>query len=283
MGYSAKEAAYQATRQIGWPVVSATVTTVLAFIPIIMMHNKSGAFIKSLPVTIISTLTVSLILALTVTPLAASMTLKKPEKENLNLSRALQKLIEGPYRNTLNFSLNNKWITLSIAVLVFAFSAFVYVKFVGVSFFPKAEQPQLLLRINMPEGTSLDKTDEAARYVESVIDTFPQTMHYATNVGHGNPRIYYNTLPKNYSKNFAEIFVRLKEYKVDEFDKIVSNLRKHFSTYSAGKINVKEFEQGTPVAAPVVINIMGKEIKTLQKISDHFEKKMEGVNGLVNI
>ncbi len=283
LGYPAKDAAYLATRQIGWPVVSATLTTVFAFIPIMMMKNDAGEFIKSLPVTIIAALIASLLIALTITPLASSIILKKPEKENFNLSRYLTRLIEGPYRKSLNFALKNKALTLLFTLLVFVFSVFVFYRYVGTSFFPKAELPQFLIRIEMPEGTSLEKTNQAAIYVESVLEKRPEVTLFVTNVGHGNPRLYYNTFPKDYDRNFAEFYVRLKKYDVDEFDNLVEELRKEFSTFPGGKINIKEFEQGTPVLAPVVIDIKGEENDELQKIAADVEKMMNEVNGLVNI
>ena len=282
-GNPPKEAAYLATRQIGWPVVSATVTTVLAFIPIMMMKNDAGEFIRSLPVTITAALTMSLLIALTITPLVASLVLKKPEKEKASISAWLKRLVEGPYRRILNRALHNKGKTLIIAFFVFILSVFVFVNFVGESFFPKAELPQFMVRIEMPEGTNLEKTDEAAMFVESVLDTIPLIAHYASNVGHGNPRIYYNIFPKNYSKSYAEIYVRLKEYDVKEFDLLVTRLRNFFNSFQGGTININEFEQGTPVAAPVVIDIRGEELRTLQKISDDVEKIMDRTKGLINI
>jgi multidrug efflux pump subunit AcrB len=282
-GHPPKEAAYLATRQIGWPVISATVTTVLAFIPIMMMKNDAGEFIKSLPVTITAALTMSLLIALTVTPLVASLVLKKPVKEKARFSGWLSRLIEGPYRRILNRALNNKGWTLFIALFVFILSVFIFVKYVGQSFFPKAELPQLMIRVEMPEGTNLNKTNEAAIYVESVLDTIPLVSHYATNVGHGNPRIYYNMISKFNNKSFAEIYVQLKKYDVREFDLLVTDLRKCFASFAGGTINVKEFEQGTPVAAPVVIDIRGEELRTLQKISGDVEKIMHRTEGLINI
>ncbi len=282
-GHPPKEAAYLATRQIGWPVVSATVTTVLAFIPIMMMQNDAGEFIRSLPVTITAALTMSLLIALTITPLVASLVLKKPEKEKFSLSEWLRHLVEGPYRRILNRALKNKVWTLVIAFFIFIISVFVFVFYVGESFFPKAELPQFMIRIDMPEGSNLEKTNEAAMYVESVLDTIPLISHYATNVGHGNPRIYYNMFPKNYSKNFAEIYVRLKKYDIQEFDLLVTGLRQFFTSFPGGKINIKEFEQGTPVAAPVVIDIRGEELRTLQTISDDVETILEQTEGLINI
>ncbi|HJX71905.1 MAG TPA: efflux RND transporter permease subunit [Bacteroidales bacterium] len=282
-GHPPKEAAYLATRQIGWPVVSSTVTTVFAFIPIMMMRNDAGEFIKSLPVTITATLTMSLLIALTITPLIASLILKKPEKENVNLSGWLRRLIEGPYRKILNGAIKHYRSTILVAAIIFIVSVFIFIAFVGESFFPKAELPQMMIRVEMPEGTSLTKTNEVAMYVESVLDTIPLVAHYATNIGHGNPRIYYNMIPKFHSKNFAEIYVRLKKYDVREYSVLVTGLRKFFSSFPGGTINIKEFEQGTPVAAPVVIDIRGEELRILQRISEDVEKIMHRTEGLINI
>ncbi|MBN2612580.1 MAG: efflux RND transporter permease subunit [Bacteroidales bacterium] len=282
-GHPPKEAAYLATRQIGWPVVSSTLTTVFAFIPVMMMKNEAGEFIKSLPVTITATLIMSLLISLTISPLIASFLLKKAEKERFGFSGFLNRFIEGPYRRTLNRVLKFKITTLLLSFAILAVSVIVFILFVGESFFPKAELPQLMIRIEMPEGTSLGKTDQAARYVESVLDTIPLVAHYATNVGHGNPRIYYNMFPKYYNKSFAEIYVQLKKYNLKEFDRLVSGLRSHFVSFTGGSVNIKEFEQGSPVAAPVIIDIKGEETRTLQKISEDIEKIMYRTKGMINI
>ncbi|MBN2520144.1 MAG: efflux RND transporter permease subunit, partial [Bacteroidales bacterium] len=107
LGHKPKEAAVLGASEIGWPIISATITTILAFIPIIMMPNEAGMFIRSLPVTIIATLTVSLLIALTLSPLIASLTIKakdfknKTNKNITNFTSYINKFIEGPYRKTL--------------------------------------------------------------------------------------------------------------------------------------------------------------------------------------
>ncbi len=84
MGHTRKEASILAASEIGWPVISATLTTILAFVPIAAMPDMAGSFIKSLPVTIMITLTVSLLVALTFTPMITSGLFK--EKSSLKLS-----------------------------------------------------------------------------------------------------------------------------------------------------------------------------------------------------
>ena len=287
MGYNSREASLKAASEIGWPIVSATLTTILAFVPIALMPHEAGLFIRSLPVTIIVTLTVSLLIALSLTPLITSKLFKSHQQENgekkENLFRRyLRKIIEGPYRKTLRYALNHRIQVILLAVLLLLGSLYVF-KFVGLSLFPKAEQPSLMIRVKLPEGSNIDKTDRVTQYVESVLDTLPEIKYYATNIGHGNPRIYYNYMSESYISHFAEIYVATKEYVPDEFDALVEKLRKIFTGYPGAKIIVKEFEQGHPIAAPIQIYLTGKKLEVLSDISEEFETFLANQEGVVNI
>ncbi|MCD4772237.1 MAG: efflux RND transporter permease subunit, partial [Bacteroidales bacterium] len=287
-GYKPIEAAIKGASEIGWPIVSATVTTLLAFVPIILMPDKVGQFMRSMPLTIIATLSVSLFIALTLTPLIASKIFKQKPKNNSienkkkNNHRYLRQFIEGPYRRILSFSLSHKAMILIVAIVVLFGSVFM-VQFVGFSLFPKAEKPQFLIKINLPEGTNLDKTNKVVGEVEAVLDTIAYVKHYASNVGHGNPRIYYNVMSKNYLKNYGDIFVFLKEYDIEKFDNLISQLRKTFNNFTGAKIDIKEFEQGTPITAPIMIYIEGDNINELRKIASDVEKYIENEKGVINI
>ncbi len=284
MGYSRTEAAVKGSEQIGWPVVTSTLTTVAAFIPIIMMKDEAGEFIKSLPVAIIATLMASLLIALTLTPYLASVVLKKPENGNqkAGFTGKVNWFIQNPYRKILNLALRNRLTTLAIAFGTLLLSVFVFVAFVGISFFPKAEQPQFLIRVDMPEGTAIARSDEAARFVENILDTLPGVTRYATNVGHGNPRIYYNVFARNYAENFIEFYVQMKEYKAKKFDRMIDQLRGVFDAYPDGEISVKEFEQGTPVMAPVVVTLLGDNLDDLKRVSTDIEDYIRNISGTVN-
>ena len=285
LGYKKKDAAVLGTVQLGWPIITATVTTMLAFIPIIAMPDKAGRFIQSMPVTVIYTLLASLILALTLVPYLSSVFLRshKPDQNNNKRLRGwLSKVIEGPYRRILDYSLRKTGLVILLSVLALA-GAGVLFKYVGVSFFPKAEKPQFMIWINTSEGSSIEKANEVALYVESVLDTIPEVRHYAANIGHGNPRIYYNIFPKQNDKGFAEIYVELKQYEPEQFDAMIIRLRKFFSHYPGAQINIKEFEQGTPIEAPLTIKITGKEIPVLKRISVDVENFVRACDGPVNI
>lgn len=282
LGFNPREAAVKATEQLGWPVVSATATTMLAFIPIITMPDKSGAFIKSMPITVIYTLLASLFIALTLTPLLSSKILKPHTAKPMKTNGILKRLIEGPYHKTLNLALKRKTMVIVIATLLLLGVGALFEK-VGISFFPKAEKPEFLIRVNMPQGTNLDKTDEVACYVESVLDTMEEVRYYATNVGHGNPRIYYNTFAKSYTLYFAEIFVELNEYEFESFNSMIKRLREFFGDYPGARIEVKEFEQGPPVEAPLAIKVTGDNLDRLRSISSDVEDIVKSAQGAINV
>jgi multidrug efflux pump subunit AcrB len=285
MGHSRREASILAASEIGWPVISATVTTILAFVPIAAMPEMTGAFIKSLPVTIMITLTVSLLVALTFTPMITSSILKEKAAEEVKsrgISKLLQWIIDRPFRSTLSAALKRPLLTLVLALLYLAGSSMMF-SLLDISFFPKAEQPNLMIQASLPEGASLDKTDEVASYIERVLDTLPEVRYYATNVGHGNPQIYYNVFPRRQDIRYAEIYVELYEFEPEAFAGTLACLRQEFDQYPGARIRVKEFEQGIPYDAPVQIFLTGEDLGVLEDISTDVEGIIREQPGAINV
>lgn len=282
-GYNHKDAAIQGTEQVGWAIVSATATTVLAFIPMIMMQDITGDFIRSMPITVVYTLTASLLIALTLTPYLSSKFLKieKVMKEN-KVQRLLNYIIQSPYRRTLHYSLTHHRLILFITAGIFVLSLALF-PLVGISFFPKAEKPQFVINIDTPKGTNLDRTDEVARHVESALDSRSEIKHYATNIGHGNPRIYYNIISKSERSTHAQIFVQLKNNDLTMITNLIAELRQTFSRYPAAKIEIKELEQGPPVEAPIAIKVLGENLDELGKLSGDVEQIISSTPGTVNV
>lgn len=285
-GLPPREASVRATQQIAWPVITATLTTILAFIPIITMPDKAGDFIRSLPLTILFTLTVSLLIALTLNPLITAFLFRGPrkgEKQRRNIFRALlDRLVDGPYGKLLRWSMNHKTAVLSIAGIVFAGSLGLF-PVIGLSFFPPAETPEFMIRVNLPEASSIEKTDAAVKRVEALLDTARWVDRYASNIGHGNPRIYYNIFPRNYAPNFGEIYVHLRGYERQRYTETVNALRNVFDTATFADVFIKEYEQGVPVEAPVMIYVYGNEMNRLKTIAADIERMVREAPGAINV
>ena len=284
-GYEATDAAIKGTSQIAWAVTSSTATTVLAFVPIILMNNITGDFIRSMPATVVYTLSASLLISLSITPYLSSIFLRSEKGKKIKISRAkslLNKFIETHYRNILDYALRHTKLIVTSFIAAFVFSLFLF-PFVGVSFFPKSGKTQFMINVQMPEGTSLDRTDEVAGFVESVLNKYDEVKLYATNVGKGNPRIYYNVPQHHEKSNFAQIYVDLVEMSPYEFSDFLVSLRNEFKNFPGARIEVKEFEQGPPLEAPIAIRVIGESLDKINSISKDLENIYRSVEGTVNI
>ncbi|MFY0650769.1 MAG: efflux RND transporter permease subunit [Cyclobacteriaceae bacterium] len=280
MGYSKIDAAIKGTSEIGWALVSATATTVLAFLPMASIGGPTGDFIRSLAVIVIYTLIASLIIALTFTPYFSSVILtfkEKKQKESI-----VDKVINGFYLKLLKSSLNNPKKTIAIILVIFLSSLSLF-GLIGITFFPKAEKAQLLINVNTPEGSSFDKTNEAVRYVEEVVNQYDEVTKVAANIGKSNPRVYYNVFSGSYSVIHGQVYIVLKEYETKAMNELVNELRGKFDKYPSADIEVKEFIQGPPVEAPIAIKVMGDDLDVIRDISADVEKIMIATDGVINV
>jgi multidrug efflux pump subunit AcrB len=275
-------AAVKGTAEVGWALVSATATTVLSFFPMTQLGGGTGQFIQTLPLIVIFSLLASLLLALGFTPLLASKWLKPPKANLGRVEKAMQGLIENVYRPTLHFSLSRPWLVLTLAVLTLAGSAALF-PYVGVSFFPTADKPIVMVDIYTPNGTNLTTTNEAAVYVENMLDTLPLVQDYATNIGHGNPRIYYNVIPENFKQNHAQLLVNLNEWDRFKMNEFLAHLRTEFAQYPGARITVDEFQNGPPYAAPIEIKVLGSNLDSLTHYASVLESVIAGTPGTYNV
>jgi multidrug efflux pump subunit AcrB len=115
-----------------------------------MMGYTTGEYIRSMPLTVIYTLAASLFVALTLTPFLCSRFLKfSADHKESPIRRFIDLLIIKTYRPTLAQALNHPRMTIILVLAAFGLSLFLF-QFVGISFFPKAEKPQLIININTP-------------------------------------------------------------------------------------------------------------------------------------
>jgi multidrug efflux pump subunit AcrB len=275
------EAAIKGTSQIGWAIVSATATTVLAFLPIAMMQDVSGEFIRSMPLTVIYTLSASLLIALAVTPLMSTGLMRSIQPGRFR--SALDRFIDTRYSHWLSYALKKPKTIIAAAFLVFVCSLALG-PLVGLSFFPKTDKNVFFINIEAPSGTSLDKTDTIAKEIEGILDRQPEVAFYTTNIGRSNPRIYYNIIEKRNRSNIGQFFVQLKDnIQLEQTNDVIERLRHTFSNYPKARLEIKELEQGPPVNAPVEIKIQGEKMEMIKKIARDVETMFRQTPGLINI
>jgi multidrug efflux pump subunit AcrB len=150
---------------------------------------------------------------------------------------------------------------------------------VGFSLFPKAETPQFYVNITAPEGGSIDATAAAARYADSVIRRRPEVEAVFTSVGRDNPRMYYNVIPRRDNPAVGQLFVVLDHFDQERTPPLLDSLRVQLAAYPSARIELREFENGPPVDAPIALRVQGPDLDTLRALAAGVERVLERTPG----
>ena len=282
-GRSRRRAALLATQQIARAVLGCTATLLLAFVPLLALPGNSGKFIRSLPAAVTLTVLASLLVALLIIPFVASRVLERESRaEGNRVLQALMKVIHRVYTPMLQRALAHPKSTLALSAVLVVLS-FALVPFIGLSVFPKADTPQLLVQIELPDGSSLERTDTVLREVERDLLSRPEVAHVMTSLGRGNPRIYYNISQHEVDASYAELFVQIKDYDPAVTPRVYDEWRRRYAEIPGVHIVVKEFENGPGVTAPIALRVIGPDLRELRRLAGEIEGVLYGMRGTANV
>lgn len=271
-GHSKFDAAILGTKQIGLAVLGCTATLMIAFMPLMFLPGSSGQFIRSLPTAIICSIFASMIVSLTVVPLMSSRFLKHHDNPEGNIFlRLLKRLISGSYTKLLEKALKVPLLTLIISFILFGASLTLF-KVIGFKIFPTSEKPIFMVNVKMPLQTSLAGSDAITHKIEDILRGTPAIKFFTSNVGKGNPRIYYNIIQHREKADYAQIFVQLApDAKQKDKQAVIVDLQNKFAGFVGAEVEVKDFEQGPPIEAPVYIRVVGDNLDTLRTLASQVE------------
>lgn len=272
-GHSIKDAVLKGTKQIGIAVVGCTATLIIAFLPLAFLPDMAGEFIRSLPVAIITSVLASMIVALTLVPFIGSKILKTHDHGEGNyFLRKLQQFLTFSYKGIMKKALQWPKVTVAISIVLSGL-AFALFQLAGFKLFPTSEKPMFLVNIKMPLQADIPESDRVARLVEKELKSHEEILYYTSNVGKGNPQIYYNVHQQDIKPDFAQIFVQMQE-EASPIEKtaLIKKLRSKFKDFPYAKIEVKDFEQGTPIEANIVVRVFGEDQDTLRALSFKVEE-----------
>jgi multidrug efflux pump subunit AcrB len=277
-------AALSGTRQIFVAILGCTATLIFAFLPLIALPGNPGKFIRVMPTAVVATIVGSLLIALFVIPFLASRLLPRtvPAHGSVLLDRVMG-LIHRYYRPALRYCLARPGATVAGAIGGSLLLSAGLVVLLGSSLFPKADTPQFLIDVQAPNGASFEATERALRFVEARLAATPEVASYYSNLGHGNPQIYYNQIVRNDSSNFAQVFVLLKAYDPRATPRLLDALRTGFDRYPAAHIHVREFTNGVPISAPIAVRVIGQDLGVLDGLARRVQKLVADTPGVRDV
>jgi hydrophobe/amphiphile efflux-1 (HAE1) family protein len=271
MGKAPKQAAYDGAMEILPAATAATLAVVAVFAPVIFMSGITGKFFYQFGITMSAAVLISLLEAVTITPMRAAAFMQFSPKVS-RFEKWLDVKFEGfahTYQGLLKRTLNHSKMVVAAAILVFIGSLFL-IRGVRQEFIPPQDQDLILLQGQLPPGASLYATSDVALKVEEIVKSIPEVSGYLMSVGGGGGSANVNQL-------FMPITLTPREERpIDHFavmDKIREKLKplKNFraslrDTSSRGLTTGRQF--------PISLNIMGPDLEVLDQKSKEIAQKL---------
>ena len=279
-GQERMEACVGGVKEVAIPVFTSTLTTVGAFIPLLMLPSVSGEYVKSVPQIVIISLSFSYIVALFVTPAMAYIFFKPGQ----NKERTFK--LKGFFDKLLQIGMKKKMTTIALSLLTFALTI-VMALTLGLQFFPKADKNIIYIDVRTEQNSDIGKTEQLMEEVGVILRQQKEIVSLTAAIGDGLPK-FYNAMPVyTQSQDFGQYMARLDLKKGSRFrnnTQFVSYMQKQLNdNISGGVISVKELEQGDPVGAPVTVRITGRDIERLGEVAEEIRKKLSDIDGTTNI
>ena len=279
-GNPPQAAARMATGALLPALVGTTATTVIVFLPLVWLEGVVGRFFVALAATLSAAVLLSLVVALTIVPIAAAAWMRPSP----TLSGKRQPWYVRGYARGLAPMLRRPWIGVAIGTLLLAVGA-ASARAVGTGFLPEMDEGAFVLDYFLPAGTSLNDTDAAAKKIEAVLRTIPEVATYSRRTGAELGPAAATEVSR------GDIMVRLKshaERKTSADDVIAETRERVERQVPEARVEFVQVLQdvlndlsGTP--RPIEIKLFGSDYADLQAKAREIAGRLEGVRGLVDL
>lgn len=284
-GKSEKESAILGTSQVGGAIIASTLTTIVVFLPIVYVHGASGELFKEQAITVTFSLVCSLIAAILIIPMLYSSVYRKQKDISEKKKKSIQFTTYGKFLEKI---LNYKtWVLIGALVLIGL--GWLMLKQLGSEFMPKTDTREFYIDIQMSQGTQLKRTYGAVESVESIVREIAQNeveLIYSeigptSGLSSGVEGVFDD-------QNMATLKVALKKDGQIPASSIISSITEFYTANQNFTVQCRQEETalqsilGTD-EAPVVVELVGDEMITLEELSDTVLIVLNEIEGLNNL
>lgn len=283
------QAMLDGSRELAIPLLSSSATTVLFFLPLMLAEHVAGEYTRSISLVILITLLTSWILALCVTPLLCFFFIKStdihPSKlaETKSKESMMDKLYHG-YERFLHWVLQNK--SLFVAIMLAMFFASVFsMKYVAKQFFPDSDRTQIIVNIDLPNGTSSKETDHQMKQIFDWLsqkDKFDFIENYSGYVGFSGPRFVLSLNPEDpaANKGFIVLNVTPNTNVTEKVALLDTQIEHQFPNVSA---RVKKMFLGPSDSSTIKIQVKGPDSKVIYQKAEQIMDLLHKVPNTLDI
>ncbi|MGH1350376.1 MAG: efflux RND transporter permease subunit [Methyloligellaceae bacterium] len=269
-GMQRLEAVKEAVSRLTVPLMASTITTALAFTPMMLLPGPAGDFVGAIAFSVVIMLFSSFFLSLTITPALSGWFLSGGEnaKNARWYTNGMKSTVFGKvFGKSLELSLAHPRLAI-LGALVLPIIGFASFPTLQKQFFPGVDRDQFYVQVTLPSGSSIAETDKIAKKADQIIRATRDIKNVNWVIGRNAPAFYYNMIrDRDGAPNFAEALITTTSAQATE--EIIPELQRTLDKSLPGaSVMVRGLVQGPPVNAPVEIRIVGPDIATLRKLGD---------------
>lgn len=290
------QAAIASIDEVGNPTILATFTVIASVLPMAFVSGLMGPYMSPMPIGAALAMIFSLLVALIITPWLAYRLLKSEKPKNPEKAFVLEEtLIYKFYSATIRpliASPVKRWGFIGgVTLLLLGSMTLLVFKLVAVKMLPFDNKNELQVIIDMPEGTTLERTAVVAGEIAGYLKSQPEVINYQTYVGTAAP-INFNGLVRHYDlrhgSNVADIQVNFasKDDRSDQSHDIAKRIRPEIQKIAAlfnANVKIAEVPPGPPVLSTLVAEIYGPDYEKQIAVADKIKRIFEQNEGVVDV
>jgi multidrug efflux pump subunit AcrB len=277
------EAAIKGAQDLALPILTSTLTTIAAFLPMLTIVGNVGEYVASLPVVVATTLAVSYLVAMLVTPIMCAWLLQvEDDGEQARFTRLLQR-----YEAAIRWCLARPGKVVTTAAVAFL-GSLLLLPVIGSQFFPAGSRDQFFIKVWLPEGSPIAATADVVRQVgeilkeESPAPDDPDAQRLAnamTFIGTGGPRLMLTQEPEYPYPYYAFVLVNTTDESHTE--PYARAVRERLEVAIDARITVDEFMLGPPIKDPVAFRLSGPDRDVIGRQAQEMIRLFKQTQGTV--
>ncbi len=276
-GLSGLQAVKQAIAHLWLPLLGSTLTTVLAFLPIVLMPGPTGEFVVGIALSVIFSLVGSYIISHTLVASFSGHFLPSHEsgdhwyERGLNIAW-LSAMFQSILRTCLRFPIVSMLLISLLPVL-----GFYGVSQMTEQFFPPSDRDMFQIEVYVAPQSSIYATEQVTEQLTEYMYAKEGIKSVSWFVGNNAPSFYYNLMPRQMgAKNYAQAMITTDDYQAA--NRLIPELQEEFDReFPQAQVLVRKLEQGPPFNAPVELRIYGPNLDVLKELGDEYRRILTGL------
>lgn len=282
-GDTAMMGAVRGTREVWGSIVTSTLAVVFAFLPLTLLSGANGNFIRSLPTVLALSVLASMLISLTLVPIAQYWLNRK----KVRVSKREPGWLGGPLNRLSNFYADTllpvvakrPW-TFGIVGLVVTTALYGLILLTPFEFFPAANRPEVVTSVTFPVQTSLEETERRLQQIEADFQEEDGVIETSIFAGEGLPGLFTGGLDQS-GENTGQVVVRVDNENINAIQLINQYTSQLRDRYPDAEIFLDTQQQGPPTSAPVEFTMRGETIEELVTARDEVKTDLEEIEGTI--